>query len=84
MVLIVHYKYLILVQTLLFYWGKRNLSFQGSIIKYSEPNFFNTSNLLLYNSGDENNNNVLCIKNNGKIGIKNINPNYNLDISFKY
>ena len=61
--------------------GKRNLSNQGSIIKYSEPNGNNTSNLLLYNSGDENNNNVLCIKNNGKIGIKNINPNYNLDIS---
>ena len=61
--------------------GKRNLSNQGSIIKYSEPNGNNSSNLLLYNSGDETNNNVLCIKNNGKIGIKNINPNYNLDIS---
>jgi hypothetical protein len=60
--------------------GKRNTSNLGSIIKYSEPNGNNSSNLLLYNSGDENNNNVLCIKNNGKVGIKNINPNYNLDV----
>ena len=61
--------------------GQNNTANNGSIIKYSESNGDNSSNLLLYNCGDEISNNILCIKNTGYIGIKKINPNYNLDIS---